>query len=213
MNRLPVRPFISGITNRINRLAMVLAVAVVAALCIMGCSSHIIDEPHVPAQSRISGAETLAVAVDISSSRGNAAETQIGEFGRRDIVLASAYEDWIADGLISEYRRAGFDAGRGSVTGSGAAQVRVEVEQLFGEGVSNCKLILECVGASAVFDVELTDPRTGNRYGRRFVGTSSSESMSLDVEDLEDEIRRALTKTFAEIVDETHALLTAASSN
>ncbi len=187
-----------------------MVVVFVIAVCMtgVGCSAHTIDDPYLAEQSQLSGADNFAIALALSSSEGNATGTQIGDSGYRNIVLTEPYEDWLAAGLAAEFRRAGFQVEIDPVDGAGKVEMDVHIERLYGVRESGCKLVLDCTGASAIVEVELTDPRSGNRYGRRFVGYSSSQSYSMNTGDLEQDIRKALTDAYAELVAETHALLT-----
>ena len=178
----------------------------VMALLLFGCASYTIDEPYRPTHERLSEAGNFSIYVQLRSELGSTPGVRIGDYGRRDIILGPPYDEWLASGLRGEYRRAGFRVADNPE--DAPAMVDVQVVQVFAERASGCAPMVDCVGAVAVFDVEVVDPRTGNRYGRRFASSASSTTMSASAEDLEDRLREALAGVYEEIVSETHALLT-----
>ncbi len=177
----------------------------VAASVGLGCAPYTFDSPHRATQDPISSAGDHLIALDLRSNHGDATDTRIGDYGRRDIILAPGHDAWLKSGLRSEYRRAGFHVTDDTETAP--VTVEVEVVQVFTERASGCAPMVDCVGAVAIFDVTIVEPSTGDRFQRRFAGTSSSTTMSTSPDDLESELRSALTNAYGEIVTETYDLL------
>lgn len=182
-----------------------LAAVAIAFVASIGCVSHTFDDPYKPTQDAIASAGQISVHIDVISDRGSATDTQVGHYGRREVILSAPYEPWLAAGLRGEYRRAGFDVV--DTPEEASTHVNVEILDVFSERARACQPFADCVGAVAIFDVEITEPTTGDRFHRRFVGSSDRTKFSTSIRDLEDELRTALGEAYAEIVTETYALL------
>ena len=202
-----------SLPRRKPRISLLLTAVLLASLAGFGCASHTFDGAHRASHDRLTAAGEYTVYIDLNSDRGNATNTQVGDYGSREAILAPPFDQWLSNGLRSEFRRAGFRVSDTPGPGPEPVHVKVQVIQVFSERAANCAPFADCTGGVASFDVEITDPRSGDRFLRRFVGTSSDTTTSSSVDDLEDRIRESVSDAYLQIVTETHALLTAPPGN